>query len=146
MGWTSDLLDALAQLLADNHLGTYRPDGAAYTTGETAITVKKLPQTPHRCVVLATYPVSDDPDLADVTVAVQFRTRGAGPDPRDVDDLADSIFDLLHGQRNLRLGPIATTLCWRQSWTTLGQDPTGLWSRSDNYYITAARPTATRPD
>jgi hypothetical protein len=149
-GWTTRLLNGLAQHLHDAGVGVWHdPDAAApepYADGDIAITIGASPSSPDRCVVLASYPVSEDATQADVTVGVQVRTR-AGADPQDVQDLDDAVFEVLHGATSLDLGGVSVVQILRRSSSSLGQarDQTGRWERSSNYYIDAMRPTATRP-
>lgn len=144
-GWTSRLLAGLAQHLADNGIGVWRPDGPAYTADETGILIRAIPSSPDRIITLAAYPVTGYVGLADITVGVQMRLRG-GTDPRDCDDLADAIFDLLDSASGLTLGGIAVVQMYRQSYASLGADANGRWERSENYYADAMRPTANRTD
>lgn len=144
-GWTSRLLTGLAEHLAAASIGTWRPSGI-YTPDETAIVIRAVPQTPDRLITLAAYPVgSANPGLADHQLGVQIRVR-AGADPRDCDDLADSIFGLLDGAQGLTWDGIAVVQMWRQSYTSLGDDTNGRWQRSENYYLDAMRPTSNNTD
>jgi hypothetical protein len=143
-GWTTSLLTGLAQHLAGGGIGTWRATGT-YTSAETAITIRAAPPSPDRVVVLAAYPVRSAPGTVDITTGVQIRTR-AGADPRDCDDLADAIFDLLDSAGGLVLGGIHVTQIYRQSYASLGRDQRSRWERSDNYYLDAVRPTAHRTD
>ena len=146
-GWTTTLLTGFAEYLAAAGVGTWHADPAdPYTAGETAIVLGAMPPEPERCIVLASYPVSEDIAQADVTVGVQVRTRG-GSDPRDVGDLDDAVFDVLHGATALELGGVLVVQAYRRSSASLGQarDQTGRWERSSNYYFDAMRPTAARP-
>ncbi|MFF0721346.1 minor capsid protein [Micromonospora sp. NPDC003816] len=140
-GWTSRLLVGLAGHLDAADVGTYRA-ADAYQPDETAIVIRGVPQAPDRLITLAPYPIgSATPGLADHQLAVQIRIR-AGRDPRECDDLADAVFDLLDGASGLVFGGIAVVQIWRQSYTSLGDDSNGRWSRSENYYLDAMRPTS----
>jgi hypothetical protein len=147
-GWTSRLLTGLAEHLAADEVGVWHPDPAdPYAAGDVAIVLGAMPTTPVRCILLSAYPVSDHISEADVTVGVQVRTR-AGPDVRDVLDLDDAVWELLHGATDLQLGGVDVVQVARRSSTSLGQarDATGVrWERSSNYYADAMRPTAHRP-
>lgn len=136
-GYTKQLLDGLAQLIADQGLATYRPDGV-YAEGETGITFSVMPDTPDRVLCLTAYPVDDGP-LADITTAVQARMR-ASRDPRDLDDLADDLRDLLHNREHFALGLIHVNAAWRQSQAPMGQDAHGRMELSANYYFRTVRP------
>jgi hypothetical protein len=145
-GWTSKLLTGLAEHLAANGVGVWHPDGSAYAAGETGILIRSIPPTPDRIVTLAAYPVAAGyVGLSDITVGIQVRLRG-GTDPRDCDDLADDIFDLLDSTSHLTLGGIAVVQLYRQSYASLGQDGNRRWEASHNYYADAMRPTSNRTD
>lgn len=140
MGWTTSLLAGLAQLLDDGGVGVWNPDGT-YTTDQVGITITGVPQQPDRIICLTDYLVEDTPGLVDVTVGVQFRFRGTR-DPRVIKDLADGVYDVLHGRANFTAGGVAVAQLWRQSFAQLGPDQNGRWERTDNYYLQAARPTS----
>lgn len=147
-GWTTTLLEGLAAHIAGAGIaewtpgGTYDPDQAG-----AVVALRALPDGPDRAIALATYPVADGDDagLADTITAVQVRTRGT-QDPRTVDDLADAVFDLVHGAAMLTLGTVHTSLIRRQSGGLIGPDERGRHERTDNYYVYAARPNAHRTD
>lgn len=136
MTYTSDLIDGLAALLADNGIGVYDPAGV-YQASDTGITVGIMPDSPDRCLCLTAYPV-EDTGLTDVTTGVQIRVR-AGRDPRDAGSLDDSVFDLLHNARGYQLGGVPVAVSWRQSSAPLGQDDKGRTEISSNYYLRATR-------
>ena len=143
--WTRTLVDGLATYLAGQAVAVYRPTGA-YQPTETAITIAGPPQAPDRVVALTYYPVTDDAALSDVVAGVQIRCRGVVNDPNDAGDLADAVYDALHGQVGLVFGGIPTSQIRRQSSASLGQDALGRYERADNYYIEAVRSSATRTD
>jgi Bacteriophage minor capsid protein len=147
VSFTRDLLDGLALLLAagDTPIATYDPDGASYAPTETGVVFGDLPQAPDRVVALTAYGVSDDAGLTDTVQGVQVRTR-AGTDPGDVDDLADAVFDLLHGASDLTVGGFPVVLIRRVSFVPLGVDGNRRHERSDNYYVTVRRPSPHRID
>lgn len=145
MGWTTNLITGLAEYLAANGVGTWRPSGT-YASGETAITVRGVPAQPDRLITLSAYPLDAGyPGLADTTVGVQFRLRGT-TDPRVCDDLADALFDLLDSATHLTLGGVHVVLVLRRSYTSLGFDANERWERSENYALDAMRPTQHRTD
>lgn len=144
-GWTSRLIGGLAQHLDDAGVGVYRPTGA-YAAGEVGIFDRRIATEPDRIITLAMYPVGTSlPGLADHQTAVQIRVRGT-TDPRDCDDLADAVFDLLDGAEHLTLGGVHVVQMWRQSYTSLGEDQLKRWERSENYYLDTMRPTANNND
>ncbi|WP_232788697.1 minor capsid protein [Streptomyces odonnellii] len=136
MGYTTDLLTGLAVLMDGGGLGVYRASGV-YAAGETGITIAKVPEAPDRIICLTPYPV-EDTGGTDVITGVQIRMR-AGPDPREVLDLADVVRDLLHGRENFYLGPVRVALAWRQSQGLMGQDAHSREELSANYYLRTSR-------
>ncbi|OAR21908.1 hypothetical protein A8W25_28130 [Streptomyces sp. ERV7] len=139
MTYTVDLLDGLARLLAEQGLGTYRPDGL-YAPDETAITIAATPPAPDRLICLAAYPVAESSLLTDTTTGIQVRTR-ASADPREVDALDDQLFALLHGAGPFRFGAVPVQLLYRVSAAPIGADSSGRWERTANYYARAHRAT-----
>lgn len=145
MSFTSDLLTGVAEYLAAEGIGEYRPDGSVFPTDATAIVDRTMPQSPARVVALDSYSVSDDPNLAQGTVGLHITTR-AGGDPRDVEDLDDAIFDCLHGATNLDLNGVLVQQVYRQSNAPLGQDGNRRWQSTSNFYLDVHRPSRHRPD
>lgn len=145
-GFTSRLLAGLAEHYAANSVGTWRDTGI-YTSGETGIVIRAVPQAPDRIITLAAYPVDAGyVGMSDQTIGVQHRLRGT-TDPRDCDDLADAIFDLMDSRGHLELSTgVHIVQAIRRSYTSLGQDANKRWERSENYYIDVMRPTAHRTD
>lgn len=139
MGYTRDVLDGTARLLATAGLGEYRP-GGVYGPDEsvTAIGYGTRPEAPDRILWLNPYPV-EDTDLTDVITGLQVWIR-AGPDPLDVSDVADALFAVLHNRRGLLFGSTRVALIWRQSQALLGQDPRGRHEMTANYYLRGTRP------
>lgn len=137
-GWTTLLLAGLAEHLAADGVGLWRPTGT-YAAGETGIVIAAMPPDPERIVCLTMYPVAAMAATADVTVAVQVRTR-AGKDPRDVDDLADAVWQTLHGAAHLMWGGIPVVQVLHRSGSPMGRDQLDRWERSDNYYVDTIRP------
>ena len=142
MSFLRDLVDGLARTLADTGVATYRPAGV-YTTAETAITDTVMPDSPDRAVVLTAYDTTDDPALTDCTVAVQVRTR-AGVDPREVADLDDAVFGVLHGLRDRQFGTAAVRFMRRDTSASMGRDAVGRFERTSNYSVRAQRPPTDR--
>ncbi|MFE7116667.1 minor capsid protein [Streptomyces sp. NPDC057654] len=137
MSFTVDLLDGLARLLDAAGVGTYRPNGL-YAEGETAITIAATPPAPDRVICLSAYPVEDSAVLTDCTTGIQVRTR-AGPDPREVDRLDDSVFDVLHGSGPHTWGAARVQLIYRSSAAPIGADSAGRAERTSNYYCRGNR-------
>lgn len=137
MGYTGDLIDGIAQLLQLAGVGVYRPNGPAYASTDTGITVSTLPDAPNRLICLTPYMV-DDSDLTDALVGVQVRMR-AGVNPLDLLALADAVFGQLHNRRNSVFGETSVALIWRQSEAPMGQDAHGRDERTANYYAQVTR-------
>jgi len=143
VSFSGDLLNGLASFLAAAGVGTYRSDGSAYATNETAIVFAAMPSTPDRAIVLSDYPVTDDPSLSDSVIGMQVRCRG-GVDPHDVKAVADAVFDVLHGKTAFTLGTVHVVEALRNSGAPLGRDDSNRWEHSDNYYFTVNRPSTNR--
>lgn len=144
MSWTDELLAGVAGYLQAGAVGTWRPDGAYLPADVRPILIAAVPSTPDVVIVLTPYGVSDDPSLSDSVQGLQVRTRGDA-DPRTVNDLADDVFDRLHGAQGVGLpGGLRLVSAYRQSHTPLGVDGNGRHERSDNYHLTAWRPSAHR--
>ncbi|TYK47155.1 minor capsid protein [Actinomadura decatromicini] len=150
-GWTTNLVVGLASHLAAAGIVRWQPTGAYAPTGLPPVFLRSLGDAPDVAVALAPYgdPETEDAGLSDVVQAVQVRTRGT-TDPVTADNLADAIWDELHGAEMLRLGEgeamVATTLIRRRSTAVLGADAAGRYERVCNYYIQASRPNRHRPD
>lgn len=146
-GFQTDLLTGLAAYLQTGGVGTWNSSGA-YTALQTGIVLGNVPQSPDRIITLTAYGVEDSPALSDSVIGVQVRCRWSGQDKRAVDDLADSIFALLHGKTNFTVGTspadVRITQCLRQSAATLGQDQNNRWSNVQNFYCSVWRPSANR--
>jgi hypothetical protein len=138
MSYTVDLLDGLARLLHAAGAGCYRPAGV-YHPGETAIAIAASPPTPDRVIVLTAYPVAESPALTDTTTGVQVRTR-AGADPREVEQLDDDVFAVLHASGPHTFGTVRVSLLYRTSAAPIGADDLGRMERSSNYHLRAHRP------
>jgi hypothetical protein len=147
MSWTRTLLSGLAQHLAASGVGVWHPNGI-YAPAEVAITIGGLPSSPDTAIALAVYgvgPSGDDPTEPDSHVLAQARIR-AGQDPRVVDDLADLVFDALHGLSDVVLPDGVLLLqALRTVVAPLGVDGSGRWERADSYSIRVHRPTTHRP-
>lgn len=142
MSLEDDITRGLAEMIDAAGIATWRATGT-YQPGETAITIATLPERTARAIALMVYDTVDDPHLADSTVMVQATIRGT-EDPRDVDELAGAIFDLISGRAGYTLGGIPVTEGHRRSWARLGRDGNGRWRRSDNYYLQVNNPTTHR--
>jgi hypothetical protein len=140
----NDILDGAASLIAAASLATYSKTGT-YTDGQTGIFFKIVAPLPDRIVTLTAYLVTDDPSLPMSRYGLQVRCRGL-QDPRDVDELGDSIATILNGLTNVMFGGVHVIQCLRQSSITLGQDDSKRWDRADGYFLDVdTPPTLLRP-
>lgn len=146
MSIQNDLLDGIAQLIAANNLATYRSDGSDYLDTETGIVFKAVNPKPDRIITMTAYGVTDNPTMPEARLGVQLRFRGT-TDPRDVDDLGDSVYQILHGLTGIQFNGVFAEQVLRVSSITLGQDAAKRWERADAYYIdTGLPPTSNRPN
>lgn len=143
-GYQTNLTTGFAQLLAGAGVGVWNPTGV-YAETDTGLLLKVMPPQPDNAVALSTYPISDDPTMADTITGLQVMSRAAGQDPRQVDDLADLIFDQLQGLHDVTLSTDVRVLAVEhKGGSSLGQDDLKRWVRSDNYYVTTYRPGPNR--
>lgn len=146
MGWTTDLLTGLAVYLDAQGVATWRPDGSAYTAGETGIVIRDIPEQPARLITLASYPLEHLRGMQDLLIGVQIRVRGLPRSPGDCDDLADRVFEELDSIGHTTWGGVEIVDCNRQSHASLGADGQHRWSASHNYYVDAMRATTYNTD
>lgn len=143
MAFTTDLLTGIAQVLALDGVGVWKPSGT-YAADEIGIVLGVPTQDPPSLIAIAAYNAIDDPSLSDSTAQVQFRVRGPSADPGPADDLADGIFDSLQGRHGAVLNGITLVYARRTSTLPLGVDGNGRQERTDNYDLTVHRPSAHR--
>ncbi len=129
----TDLTDGIAGLLQSAGVGQM---GAA--TG-TAIVAMELNPEPDRGIAIIVGGVGDNALVPVGQRTVQLRSRGT-TDTRDVGDLAQSAFAVLHGVHGVTFGTTVLTHLRRLSYTSLGRDDRGRWERSDNYLADIAEP------
>lgn len=147
MAATKDILEGIATLLAGAGLGlTYNPNGV-YTTGQTGIFMKTMPDAPDRCVTLNLVDTDDHPTMPLGEKMLQVRGRGARNNPLDVDEILDPIFNFLHGRTDVTLGAQTAVQILRKVSAPMGSDDLHRWERADQYYADVdAAPTALRPE
>ena len=142
MGFTSDLLAGVAQLLDADGVATWNPSGA-YNNSEIGIVIGAPSQDPPSLVALATYNNTDDPAASDSTVFLQVRTRAPDDDPRKANALSGGVFNSLQGLRKTVNG-IRIVYGKRNSSYPLGIDDNGRQERTDNYELMVHRPSPHR--
>lgn len=144
MGFTTDLLTGIARKLDAEMSAVWEPFGA-YSNDQVGIVLGVPTQEPPSLIALAAYGNNDDPSLSDSTMQMQVRVRSASADPRPADNLADEIFDILHGLNGADLiGGIRLVYARRTSTLPLGIDGSGRQERSDNYDLMVHRPSPHR--
>ena len=122
MSFTTDLLTGLSTYLAAN--GVADP-----------VFFKALPTTPDRCIAVTAYASTDEAKVALSHVRVQFWFRGIYNNSLDVDELGDSVFNLLQGAENLTFGTAHVVQALRVSSIQLGADASKRSERTDNYEL-----------
>jgi hypothetical protein len=140
----SALVNGLGQLLENEGIGAYDPDGTvALPDDSTAITYGQLSQSHSTSIGMTPYGVDDDPSLSDSVRGVQFRFRATSDD--QLADLADAVFDKLHGAHGYTLSTgVRIVESLRNSAAAMGYDGQGRTERADSYYFTIWRPSRHR--
>lgn len=140
-----NLMRGVAQLLHDAGVGIVYRAAGSYTAGEAGIFFDTMPDTLISAVQLSLYPVMDDPMYGSDVIGLQVITRTAGPSPFPCRQLANKVFDQLQGlvERTLSTGVKIITSS-RRSGASLGMDSSKRWSRSQNFYVRAYRPSPNR--
>ncbi|GAB3166899.1 hypothetical protein GCM10027059_26540 [Myceligenerans halotolerans] len=89
----STLIQTLAQILADQGIGVWRPSGPAYTAAEVGIWYGAIGADPDRAIGITRYGGTgvrtNDGDRG--PRLVQIRVRGSSGDRTSADDIADAI-------------------------------------------------------
>ena len=110
----------------------------------TIVIGQDLPSSPDEALALNLYDSEDFVEVARSDVRVQAMCRGVANDSLDSADVADQIFDILHGLEGLWIGELHVTLCSRLSVVPLGIDTAKRTVRADNYELTVDVPTSAR--
>jgi hypothetical protein len=142
MGFTSDLLAGVAQLLDADGVAVWNPTGA-YTNSEIGIVVGPPSQSPPSLVALMTYNNADDPAASDSSVFLQVRSRAPDDDFRKASDLDDAAFNSLQGLRSTVNG-VRIVYGKRNSSMQLGVDGNGRQEMTSNYELMVHRPSSHR--
>jgi len=135
-GYNSTLMTGFAQLFEDASLGMFDTSGV-YPEDAVGIFLGMTPDKPDRALTIMSYPV-EDTDLTNVITGLQLRFRGSR-DPRQVEDLSDAVYDLIHNKSHYQVNGIHVELSWRQSGAWMGQDANQRVERVENYYMHAER-------
>jgi minor capsid protein len=143
MSFTNDLLDGIAQHLADSGCGVFDPN-APYDGTHTAICVGARPEEPPTIIALTKYDSDDHVKLNDSTVYVQAWMRAGGYSSTVVDAIADQVFDALQGLSNVTLNGCRVIGVSRTITAPIGQDQNARYQRADSYEIFTNQPTSHR--
>ena len=142
MSTTGDLVDGIAGIIFAAGLATFNPNGV-YQSNQTGIFEKIMPAAPDRVITLTAVYQGDDVTMPLGQVMVQVRGRGVPNKPRDVDDLLDPIFNILHGATYLTFGSVTVIQMNRRVSTPMGMDDSKRWERVDQYYLDVDFPATT---
>lgn len=115
---------------------------AVYSASDIGVHLGVEPDVPGSSVTIGDYVVRDEVGGEDSIMGLQVRIRAASP--AELRGISADVFDRWHGRSRCTLGGIIITSARRVSGTPLGQDRNGRLGRSENYYLTVARPTITR--
>ncbi|MGO4298469.1 minor capsid protein [Glutamicibacter sp. MCAF14] len=140
----TDFMTAIATLLHDLGIGTFRTSGT-YTSTETAISFDQLPPDPDRAIAIALYPVADE-GTTDSIQGIQFRIRGPRNDRRFVKDTTDRIFDAFHDLKHTTWGTTPVVRVYRNSGANLPADANNRQEATQNYYAQITRSGTHRKD
>jgi len=110
----------------------------------TIVIGQDLPSSPDEALALNLYDSEDFVEVARGDVRVQAMCRGAVNDSMSGADLADQVFDILHGAEGLWIDDLHVALCSRLSMVPLGTDDKKRSTRSDNYELLVDVPTTAR--
>lgn len=140
-----DLVPGVAQHLASNGIGVWKP-ASAYLATETGIFDTTVPQSPENAITLTQYPVEHEGHGTGSTFGIQVRARTAGRNPTTTKNLLQQVQNLLDGATHIVLGGITIVQVLWQSGANLGPDSNGRWEAADNYYFQVVNPTLNRTD
>lgn len=121
-----------------------------YTPDQHGIWLQKFPTDPafdaSPAMMLAAYPLADDPTYADSTVGLRLAFRAPGQDPRTVMDLDDAAANVLLGNWPLDLpGGVHVSTLRRIPIGSLGFDEAkSRWTWASSYPCQVLRPGAHR--
>lgn len=135
-GYNTRLMTGLGQLLDSQGLGVFATTGT-YSVTDWGVFIGVTPDKPDLAITMMTYPV-EDTDLTSVITGVQFRLRGLR-DPREIENMSDAIYDLLHMRQHYEINGIPVNLSWRQSGAWMGQDTNQRIERVENFYLRTER-------
>ncbi|KAB1659009.1 minor capsid protein [Pseudoclavibacter sp. CFCC 11306] len=134
--YTRQVLDGLAQLLADNGIGVYKPDG--YAVADVGIVFGTWPKTPATAIKLNAYDEVIG-EAQTTTLYMQVATRVSKSYLASL-DMVDAIRDLLHRRTDVHLGAVTVAGIEHISTAYLGKDTaTDLHEHTLNFRLLGGR-------
>lgn len=94
-----------------------------------------IPHDPANALGIHPYPVGMDAAPGVDVMAIQVRIRTATTDPGPAVYIADQLEAEFHGREHLNLGGWHIPLIWRNSLAVLGENDSGNFEITDNYYM-----------
>lgn len=144
-GFNRQLLTGLAKQLDSWGVGRYLEQGT-FPADAVAVVLLSHPESPPQSVALTTYSKQSAVELDDEVTGLQIRCRGKAGARSGGMDLADLVFDRLHGATGLDLGGVWLVQAIHTSGASLGPDTNSRWEWSSNYDLYLNRPSTNRPD
>jgi len=147
MGFTTNLLTGLAELLNAENVGRWIPQGAgqSFAATDTAIAIDSLGASPDKGIALTLYDVEHSGGT-DSVMGLQCRVRGNPKDRTAAKDILDRIFDTLHDLEHVTIGGVPVVRIWWQSGANLGPDALNRPEHTANYYLQITRTGTHRED
>ncbi|MDE9364585.1 minor capsid protein [Luteipulveratus sp. YIM 133132] len=144
-GFHSAVLLGLLEQLQAWDVGRYVATGV-YAPGDVPLVVTLLPDRPDAGVALTLYDKGDALELDDTLTGLQVRCRGRPSARGSAMDLADLVFDRLHGATDLDLHGVHLVQAIHISGGSLGFDAGNRPEYTSSYDLYLNRPSANRPD
>lgn len=144
MGFQINLLTGVGELLDTAGVGRWLTSGT-YVATDVAITIDQLPTGHAQAVTMGFYPVEDSAGT-DSIVGIQFWIRGSPKNRQSAKNIADGLFNALHGLESTNIAGIPIIRIWRQSGASLGMDGNDRQELTENYYFQLTRTGTHRSD
>jgi len=147
MGFTTNLLTGIAELLHAENVGRWIPQGSgqSFALTDTAIAIDSLGASPDKGIALTLYDV-EHAATTDSVMGLQCRVRGNPKDRTAAKDILDRIFDTLHDLEHTTIGGVPVVRIWWQSGANLGPDTLNRPEHTANYYLQITRTGTHRED
>lgn len=135
-GYNTTLMSGYGEMFEAAGLGVFDVS-TVFGPEDVGIFIGLTPDKPDRAITLMTYPVEDGGKTTVIT-GLQIRFRGTR-DTREIENLSDQVYNLLHYKSHYVVNNIHVELSWRQSGAWMGQDGNQRVERVENYYLHAER-------